>query len=93
MLMTLKVIAPVTWEVRAFVEPADLRSIIVFVLRNPKVLLKALSFIILGGKSPSLVVNKNEPGKEGAEKQVPSLANTKGGEKQAPQVPRLPTDY
>ncbi|MEJ2047375.1 MAG: hypothetical protein P8X92_04880 [Dehalococcoidia bacterium] len=30
LLMTMRVIAPVTWTVRAFVEPADLRRIIGF---------------------------------------------------------------
>jgi len=73
LLMTMKVIAPVTWTVRAFVEPADLRHIIGFVLRNPKVLLEALRFLAFGGRSPSLVVEKKEPGKEAAEKIVPPI--------------------
>ena len=73
LLMTMKVIAPVTWTVRAFVEPADLRQIIGFTLRNPKVLLDALRFLIAGGSSPSLEVKEKEPGKEGVEKQVPPL--------------------
>ena len=58
LLMTMKVIAPVTWTVRAFVEPADLRHIIGFVLKNPGVLFKGVCFLIFGGKSPSLVVKK-----------------------------------
>jgi hypothetical protein len=58
LLMTMKVIAPVTWTVRAFVEPADLRHIIGFVLKNPKTMAKALGFILFGGSSPSLVVKK-----------------------------------
>jgi hypothetical protein len=58
LLMTMKVIAPVSWTVRAFVEPADLRHIVGFALRNPKVLFKGLGFLILGGKSPSLEVKK-----------------------------------
>ena len=58
LLMTMKVIAPVTWTVRAFVEPADLRHIIGFVLKNPWVLFKGVCFLIFGGKSPSLVVKK-----------------------------------
>jgi len=58
LLMTMKVIAPVSWTVRAFVEPADLRHIIGFVLRNPGVLFKGLRFLTFGGKSPSLEVKK-----------------------------------
>ena len=58
LLMTMKVIAPVTWTVRAFVEPADLRHIIGFVLKNPKVLFSGLRFLTFGGKSPSLIVKK-----------------------------------
>jgi hypothetical protein len=73
LLMTMKVVAPVSWTVRAFVEPADLRHIIGFTLRNPKVIFKALRFLIFGGSSPSLVVEKKEPGKEVAEKIVPPI--------------------
>ena len=58
LLMTMKVIAPVSWTVRAFVEPADLRHIIGFALRNPAVLFKGLRFLAFGGKSPSLEVKK-----------------------------------
>ena len=60
LLMTMTVIAPVTWTVRAFVEPADLRRIISFVFKNPGVLFSGARFLILGGKSPSLVVKKKE---------------------------------
>jgi hypothetical protein len=73
LLMTMKVIAPVTWTVRAFVEPADLRHIIGFALKNPKVLFDGLRFLIAGGRSPSLVVKKKGQGKEGGEKMVPPL--------------------
>ena len=73
LLMTMKVVAPVSWTVRAFVEPADLRHIIGFTLRNPKVIFKALRFLIFGGSSPSLLVKKKEPGEEVAEKIVPPI--------------------
>jgi len=73
LLMTMRVIAPVTWTVRAFVEPADLRAIMGFVFRNPKVLWDAICFIIAGGRSPSLEVKKKEQGEAMAEKQVPPL--------------------
>jgi hypothetical protein len=73
LLMTMKVIAPVTWTVRAFVEPADLRHIIGFVLKNPRVLFDGLRFLTVGGSSPSLVVEKKGQEKEGAEKIVPPL--------------------
>ena len=73
LLMTMKVVSPVSWTVRAFVEPADLRHIIAFTLRNPKVIFSALRFLIFGGSSPSLAVKKKEPGKEAAEKIVPPI--------------------
>ena len=69
LLMTMKVIAPVSWTVRAFVEPADLRHIIGFVLRNPGVLFKGLRFLTFGGKSPSLEVKKR--GRRERESRVP----------------------
>jgi hypothetical protein len=73
LLMTMKVIAPVTWTVRAFVEPADLRRIVAFALRNPKVLFGALRFLIAGGLSPSLEVKEGEQGGGGVEKKVPPI--------------------
>lgn len=73
LLMTMKVISPVTWTVRAFVEPADLRAIVAFALKNPKTLFSALGFLLGGGRSPSLVVEKKGQEKEGAEKIVPPL--------------------
>jgi hypothetical protein len=73
LLMTMRVIAPVSWTVRAFVEPADLRRIIVFVLKNPKVLFGALRFLVFGGRSPSLEVKKKEPGEATVERQVPPI--------------------
>jgi len=60
LLMTMKVIAPVTWTVRAFVEPADLRHMLGLALRNPRVLLKALRFLVFGGRSPSLEKKKRK---------------------------------
>ena len=72
LLMTMQVIAPVTWTVRAFIEPADLRHIISFAFRNPKVLLNGLRFLTLGGKSPSLVVKKKGQVRQEGEKQAPA---------------------
>lgn len=82
LLMTMKVIAPVTWTVRAFVEPADLRHIIGFALKNPKVLFSSLRFLTLGGRSPSLVVKKKGQLKEGAEKIVPPIPTAGEGDSQ-----------
>ena len=60
LLMTMEVMAPVHWVVRAFVEPADLRRMIAIVLTHPITLLHALRFLIFGGKSPSLEVKRKE---------------------------------
>jgi hypothetical protein len=73
LLMTMRVIAPVSWTVRAFVEPADLRRIIGFVLKNPRVLFGALRFLVFGGRSPSLEVKKKEPGETTVERKVPPI--------------------
>jgi hypothetical protein len=80
LLMTMRVIAPVTWTVRAFVEPADLRHIIGFVLKNPRALFDGVRFLTIGGSSPSLVVQKKESVKEGAEKKVPPLPTFDNGD-------------
>ncbi len=58
LLMTMQVIAPVTWTVRAFVEPADVRRLVGHVLKNPSTLWHAARFLFLGGESPSLIVKR-----------------------------------
>jgi hypothetical protein len=80
LLMTMRVIAPVSWTVRAFVEPADLRAIIGFVLKNPRALFDGVRFLTIGGSSPSLVVQKKETVKEGEEKKVPPLPTFDNGD-------------
>lgn len=59
-LMTMSVIAPVTWTVRAFLEPADVRRLIGCVLKNPRTLFKAIGLLVFGSKSPSLLVDRKE---------------------------------
>jgi hypothetical protein len=56
LLMTMQVIAPVTWTVRAFVEPQDVRQVIIHFLKNPRALWNAVRFLLFGGPSPSLIV-------------------------------------
>jgi hypothetical protein len=63
LLMTMQIIAPVSWTVRAFIEPADVRQLVGYFLKHPIFLLYAGYFLIFGGKSPSLIVNKGEKGK------------------------------
>ncbi len=60
LLMTMQVISPVTWTVRAFVEPGDLRGIVVYILKNPSIIWHAVRFLLFGGKSPSLIVKEGE---------------------------------
>jgi hypothetical protein len=60
LLMTMQVIAPVTWTVRAFVEPADVRRLVVHFLKTPSALLHAARFLLFGGPSPSLTIAKAE---------------------------------
>jgi hypothetical protein len=52
LLMTMRVIAPVTWTVRALVEPADLRQIIGFALKNHGVLFNGVRFVFFGAGLP-----------------------------------------
>lgn len=48
MLMTIQTTDPVTWTVRGFVEPDDLRLILKAALK-PSVILTALKFLVFGG--------------------------------------------
>jgi hypothetical protein len=45
MLMTMEVVNPVHWTVRAFVDPSDLRRMIVEVLTHPGLILKGIMFL------------------------------------------------
>ena len=58
-LVTLQITHPVTWTVRAFVEPEDVRHVARLLLK-PRNLFKALRFLILGGPSPSFEIERKE---------------------------------
>jgi hypothetical protein len=60
LLMTIDVISPVTWTVRVFVEPSDMRRIMSLAIKNRKVLFRFIRFLIFGGRSPSLIVEKRD---------------------------------
>jgi len=45
MLMTMEVVNPVHWTVRAFVDPSDLRRMVREVLTHPGLLLKGIAFL------------------------------------------------
>ena len=50
MLMTIQTTDPVTWTVRGFVEPDDLRLILKAALK-PSVIFTAIKFLLFGGSS------------------------------------------
>ncbi len=50
MLMTIQTSDPVTWTVRGFVEPDDLRQIVKAALK-PSVIFTAIKFLLFGGNS------------------------------------------
>ncbi len=50
LLMTMEVVEPVHWTVRAFIEPEDLRRMAKLILTKPSVLFLALRFLF--SKSP-----------------------------------------
>jgi hypothetical protein len=73
LLMTMQVIAPVTWTVRAFVEPKDVRALILHFLKTPSALWSAIRFLVFGGDSPSLVVKgKGDANKMGQVQMSPA---------------------
>ena len=45
MLMTMEVVNPVHWTVRAFVDPSDLRRMVVTVLTHPGLIAKGIMFL------------------------------------------------
>jgi hypothetical protein len=50
MLMVMEILHPVHWTVRAFVDPDDLRHMIMTVLKNPMLIMRGIKFLF--SKSP-----------------------------------------
>lgn len=49
LLMELEITHPVHWTVRAFVDPPDLRQMIIHVLKNPSLILHGIKFLFIKG--------------------------------------------
>lgn len=45
LLMVLEIVEPVHWTVRAFVEPKDLREMILMILKHPSVIWEGVRFL------------------------------------------------
>jgi hypothetical protein len=60
MLMTIQTTDPVTWTVRGFVEPDDLRLIIRAALK-PSVIFTAIKFLLFGGGSKKKSPEPSKP--------------------------------
>lgn len=48
LLLTMEVVEPVHWTVRAFMEPSDVRRVIKLLLLRPRTLFTALVFLVKG---------------------------------------------
>ena len=73
LLMTMEVVEPVHWTVRAFLEPADLRRLIKLVLSRPKVLFSALGFLF--SKGPQAKPEAKAEEAKTSEDKVPETSN------------------
>ena len=69
LLMTMEVVEPIHWTVRAFLEPADLRRLIKLILTRPRVLFSALIFLF--SKGPEVKPETPEAKSEAPEIKVP----------------------
>jgi hypothetical protein len=82
MLMTMEVVNPVHWTVRAFVDPSDLRRMVKEVLTHPGLILKGILFLF--SKDPAYGCASTEPAAApapepaAAAKSVPSRKNGPG---------------
>jgi hypothetical protein len=48
LLLTMEVVEPVHWTVRAFMEPSDVRRVVKLLLLRPRTLFTALVFLVKG---------------------------------------------
>jgi hypothetical protein len=82
MLMTMEVVNPVHWTVRAFVDPSDLRRMVKEVLTHPGLILKGVLFLF--SKDPVYERGSTEqvaapvPGPAAVAKSAPSRKNGPG---------------
>ena len=72
LLMTMEVVEPVHWTVRAFLEPADLRRLIKLVLSRPKIIFVALAFLFSKGPQSKPEVKSEEA--KTSEDKVPEMS-------------------
>lgn len=52
LLMIMEVTDPVTWTIRTFIEPKDIRHMIALVLKSPKTLFYCFCFLFSKGPKP-----------------------------------------
>ena len=82
MLMTMEVVNPVHWTVRAFVDPSDLRRMVKEVLTHPGLILKGILFLFSKdpdyGRASTEQVAAPVPGPAAAAKSAPSRKNGPG---------------
>jgi hypothetical protein len=81
MLLTMEVVNPVHWTVRGFVDPSDLRRMIVEVLTHPGLILKGIIFLFSKDPdyaTPATAEQAAAPGPAAAAQPVPSRKNGSG---------------
>jgi hypothetical protein len=82
-LMEMEITNPVHWTVRAFLDPKDLRHMVMLILTNPAFIMNAIKFLFSKGPKYDTPAGHEAPG-AGASAPKPAAAAPKAGSPSAP---------
>lgn len=74
MLMEMEITNPVHWTVRAFLDPKDLRHMVMIILTNPAFIMNALKFLFSKGPRYDTPASHEAPGAAAASAPKPAAA-------------------
>jgi hypothetical protein len=78
MLMEMEITNPVHWTVRAFLDPKDLRHMVMLILTNPAFIVNALKFLFSKGPTYETRESHRSPAAAGAAASAPKPAAASG---------------
>lgn len=83
-LMEMEITNPVHWTVRAFLDPPDLRHMVMLILTNPAFIMNALKFLFTKGPKYDTQAGHEAPAKTAASASKPAATAPKVGVPMAP---------
>jgi hypothetical protein len=86
-LMEMEITNPVHWTVRAFLDPKDLRHMVMLILTNPAFIMNGLKFLFSRGPKYDTPAGHEAPAAAGAAASAPKPAASAASKSAAPSAP------